>query len=206
MTREPGQRQRAVLGERRAARRDRTCRSAASSRTMPIEQADVAGLRDPERLDRRARRLRLVIPEADQQVRADADQLPADEQLQEVRRQHHAHHRKREERLERVVAAERAAPARRSDSRANRPGRAATPASTSSSIDRRLRIGEDADGGERSVPPGSHGHTAPRDGVRARALPASEPPRRGAAARRRWRTTPRDGPSAAAAAAGHDQE
>ena len=46
------------------------------------QQPDVAGLRRPERLDRGARGLGLLIPVADQQVRAEADQLPADEQLQ----------------------------------------------------------------------------------------------------------------------------
>ena len=71
------------------------------------QQADVAGLRDPERLDRRARRGGALVPEADQQVRAEADQLPAHEQLQEVRRERQPHHREREQRLIGVVAAER---------------------------------------------------------------------------------------------------
>ena len=68
------------------------------------EQADVAGFRRPERLDRRARGFGLLIPEADQQVRAEPDQLPADEELQQVGREHQPHHREREERLVGVVA------------------------------------------------------------------------------------------------------
>ena len=104
------------------------------------EQAHVAGLGRPERLDRRARRLGPLIPVADQQVGAEADQLPADEELEEVRREDEPHHREREERLVGVVAAERRRAARRADSRASRPGprrRRASPASASASSRRR---------------------------------------------------------------------
>ena len=70
------------------------------------EQADVTGLGRPEGLHRRTRRFRLLIPEADQQIGAESDQLPADEELHQVRREHQPHHREREERLVGVVPSE----------------------------------------------------------------------------------------------------
>ena len=44
---------------------------------MPIEEAQVADAGDDESLLRRPRRLRLLVPEADQQVGAQAHELPA---------------------------------------------------------------------------------------------------------------------------------
>ena len=71
------------------------------------EEPHVARLGDPERLHRRARRLGPCVPVADQEVGAEAHQLPADEELDEVGGQHQPHHREREEGLVGVVAAER---------------------------------------------------------------------------------------------------
>ena len=70
------------------------------------EQADVAGFGRPEGLDCRARRFRLLVPEANQQIGAESDQLPADEELHQVRREHQPHHREREKRLVGVVPSE----------------------------------------------------------------------------------------------------
>ena len=70
------------------------------------QEADVARLGRPERLHRRPRRLGPLVPVADQQIGAEPDQLPADEELDEVGREHEPHHREREERLVGVVAAE----------------------------------------------------------------------------------------------------
>ena len=74
--------------------------------TMPIRKNDVARLGDPEGLHRRARRLGPRVPVADQEVGAEAHQLPADEELDEVGGEHDPHHREREQRLVGVVAAE----------------------------------------------------------------------------------------------------
>ena len=90
----------------------------------------------------------LWYPEPDKEIRAEPDELPADEELDEVGREDQAHHRKREERLIGVVAAERrrrliAQVAQRvhlhetGDQRDEREH------------DRRLGIGEDADGRQR---------------------------------------------------------
>ena len=81
---------------------------------------------DPERLHRRARRRRPLVPEADQQVRAETDQLPEHEHLEEGRREHEPQHREREERLVGVVAARATAAARRAGRRASRAAPAAT--------------------------------------------------------------------------------
>ena len=70
------------------------------------QEADVARLRRPERLHRRPGRLGPLVPVPDQQIGAEADQLPADEELDEVGREHEPHHREREERLVGVVAPE----------------------------------------------------------------------------------------------------
>ncbi len=49
---------------------------------------------------------RTLVPEADQEIRAEPDQLPEDEHLQESGSEHEAQHREDEERLVGVVAAE----------------------------------------------------------------------------------------------------
>ena len=71
------------------------------------DEADVAQLGDPERLHRGARRGGSRVPVADQEIRAQADQLPEDEHLEKVRRQDQPDHREGEERLVRVVPSER---------------------------------------------------------------------------------------------------
>ena len=68
------------------------------------EQAEVAQPRDQERLLRRGGGGRLVEPEADQEVRGDADQLPEDEEHQQVAGQDQAEHRRGEQRHEHEVA------------------------------------------------------------------------------------------------------
>ena len=72
-------------------------------------EAEIAELGDPERLDRGARGRGPVVPVADQQIRAEADQLPEDEHLQKRRRQDEPEHREREQRVIGVVASERGA-------------------------------------------------------------------------------------------------
>ena len=72
----------------------------------PHDEAEVAELRDPEGLDRRARGRRPLVPVADQEIRAEPDQLPEDEHLDERGRQHEPEHREGEERLVGVVAAQ----------------------------------------------------------------------------------------------------
>ena len=67
----------------------------------------VARLGDPEGLDGGAGGLGPRVPVADEEIGAEPHQLPADEELDEVRREHQPHHREREERLVRVVPAER---------------------------------------------------------------------------------------------------
>ncbi len=71
------------------------------------DEAEVAELGRPERLHRRARRGRPRVPVADQQVRAETDQLPEHEHLEVRRREDEPQHREREQRLVDVVAAER---------------------------------------------------------------------------------------------------
>jgi hypothetical protein len=60
-------------------------------------EAEVAQARGDEGFERGGRRIGAVVPEADQQVRAEAHQLPADEDDQEVRRQYEDQHRERED-------------------------------------------------------------------------------------------------------------
>ena len=166
------------------------------------QQPDVAGLRRPERLERGARRFRLPIPEANQEIRADADQLPAHEELQEIRREHHAHHREREQRLEGVVAAERGPRLIAQIAESNTPGRAAPPASPAAASRwtarrrgrRRWRTG-------RARPAA----TATRRGSVRPRMPRRATPRSAETKRRRActrsRTTPPGVPTAAAAGA-----
>ena len=90
-----------------AARRDRTCRSPAAAGRCRSSSPTSPAFVVQNALSAARAASGFAIPEADQQVRADADQLPADEELQQIRREHHAHHREGEQRLERVVAAER---------------------------------------------------------------------------------------------------
>ena len=71
-------------------------------------QADVTDPVDDERLLGRGGRGRLVLPEADQQVRREADALPADEQHEVVVGEHQQQHRRDEQ----VEVAEEPAPAR----------------------------------------------------------------------------------------------
>src|SRR5207245_8454974 len=73
----------------------------------PDDEAEVAELGDPERLHGRARRGPARVPVTDQEVRTEAHQLPEHEDLDEGRREHEPEHGEREERLERVVPAER---------------------------------------------------------------------------------------------------
>src|SRR3972149_5941650 len=73
----------------------------------PDDEAEVADLRDPERLHRGARRRGGLGPVPDEQVGAEPDQLPEHEHLKEARREHEAEHREGEQRLVGVVAAER---------------------------------------------------------------------------------------------------
>ena len=61
-------------------------------------KAKVADAVDDESLDRRSVRLRLVIPEADQQVAREADAFPAEEQLHEIVCRHQHQHREGEHR------------------------------------------------------------------------------------------------------------
>jgi hypothetical protein len=60
-------------------------------------EAEVADAVDDERLLPRLRRGRTLVPEADQQVRAQAHALPAHEQEQEVVREHEREHREHEQ-------------------------------------------------------------------------------------------------------------
>ena len=105
--------QSARFAGRRAAppRRGRACRTRTSGRAPeehdPQQEAHVAELRHPEGLDRRPRGRRALVVEADQEVGAEAHQLPEDEELEEVRREDEPQHREREERLVEVVAPER---------------------------------------------------------------------------------------------------
>ncbi len=61
-------------------------------------EAEIADTVDDERLDRRRVRLRLVIPEADQQIARKAHALPAEEELDEVVGRHQHQHREGEQR------------------------------------------------------------------------------------------------------------
>ena len=65
---------------------------------MPEEEAEVADPVDDERLDRGGVGAGLAVVEADQQVRGDADALPAEEELQEVVGGHQRQHGEGEER------------------------------------------------------------------------------------------------------------
>ena len=157
----------------------------------PDQQADVARLGDPERLHRGARGGRPLIPEADQQVRAEADQLPAHEQLQQVRRQHESHHREREERLIDVVAAERrrrlvVQVAERVELDEQRHER------DEAQHDRRLSRRPARPRRAIVLPPdGSHGHTSTRRGSATAWMRHAITADANAAARTRSRTTPR---------------
>jgi hypothetical protein len=62
----------------------------------PDEEAHVRGLGDPEGLDGGPSRLRARVPVADEEVGAETHQLPADEELGEVRGEHQSHHREGE--------------------------------------------------------------------------------------------------------------
>ena len=70
----------------RAARPSRSCPSPMKSTSRPNEQPHVGELGDPEGLHRGARGARLAEVEADEEVARDADELPAREELEEVRR------------------------------------------------------------------------------------------------------------------------
>jgi hypothetical protein len=61
-------------------------------------EAEIADAIDQERLDRRRVRLRLLVPEADQQITRETHALPAEEQLHEVVRRHQHQHGEGEER------------------------------------------------------------------------------------------------------------
>ena len=63
----------------------------------PEDEADVADAVDDERLLGGQRRRALAVPEADQQVAAQADQLPRDEHDQEAVRQDQQEHREHEQ-------------------------------------------------------------------------------------------------------------
>ena len=186
----------------RAARRSRTCRSAATACTMPISRPTSPALVIQNALTRGARRLGLAVPVADQQVRAEADQLPADEQLQEVRREHQPHHREREQRLVARSSGRATAAARRAGSRASRPARAtppARPAAASGVESASASTPTVASGAVRDRQPRPHGRIATRlSGAGARhASDRGQPARR---RRRRSRTRRPAGPSGAAAA------
>src|SRR5262245_24459795 len=60
-------------------------------------EAEIADAVDDESLDRRRVRLRLLVPEADQQVAREPDPLPAEEQLDEIVGCHEHKHREREQ-------------------------------------------------------------------------------------------------------------
>src|SRR4030095_1206619 len=92
------------LGERerlrQAVRREREEEQQDAARHPEV--ADAVG---EERLLARVPRRRLAVVVADERVAADADELPEDERLDEVRAEHDAEHREREERQAREVAA-----------------------------------------------------------------------------------------------------
>ncbi len=89
-------------GERwRAGRRparSRASRSSARIRPMPEHEAEVADAVGEKRLEVRVDRRRPRVPEADQQVRDEADRLPAEEELDEVVAHHQHQHAEREQR------------------------------------------------------------------------------------------------------------
>ena len=73
----------------------------AGSRKEPDDsqqKEDIADARGEKSFLGRRRRRRLLIPEADQQVRGESDDLPAHEQQQQAVRDHHAQHRSGKER------------------------------------------------------------------------------------------------------------
>ena len=72
----------------------------------PEQEEDVPDPRHEERLLGRARRARLLVVEADQEVGADPDQLPEEEELEQVIGEDESGHRRQEERELRVVARE----------------------------------------------------------------------------------------------------
>ena len=73
------------------------------------DEAGVADAVDDERLVRRVAGARPLVVEADQEERADADQLPADEHLEQVVREHQVEHREAEQRQVQEEPAEPAA-------------------------------------------------------------------------------------------------
>jgi len=73
---------------------------------QPQHETDVADARREERLERRLARRLLLVPEADQEVRAQAHDFPRHEELQEVVSKHERQHRSGEEGQHRVVPAD----------------------------------------------------------------------------------------------------
>src|SRR5256886_2623978 len=68
------------------------------------EEEDVSHTGHKERLLRGSRRFRLVVPKSDQQIRAEAHDLPENQELQEVVRAYSAEHPRREQTHLGVVA------------------------------------------------------------------------------------------------------